>query len=143
VAIDLTGNALAQEIVGNSGANVLNGLSGSDTLTGGSGADTFVFSAALATTGLDTITDFSRTMDVIHLQNGVFSAVGVAGALASGAFASNTSGLAGDAGDRIIYETDTGILRYDSNGSASGGTIVQFARLTTPLALDHTDFMVI
>jgi trimeric autotransporter adhesin len=143
VAIDLTGNALAQEVIGNGGANVLNGLSGADTLTGGAGADTFVFSAALATTGLDVITDFSRAMDIIHLQNGIFLGLGAAGALASAVFTANTTGLAGDTSDRIIYETDTGILRYDSNGSAAGGTIVQVARLQTPLALDHTDFMVI
>jgi Ca2+-binding RTX toxin-like protein len=143
VAINLTGNALAQSVTGNGGANVLNGGAGIDTLTGGSGADTFVFSAALAATGLDVITDFSRALDIIHLQNGIFLGIGAAGALASGAFASNTTGLAGDTGDRIIYETDTGILRYDSNGSSAGGTIVQFARLQTPLALDFTDFMVI
>jgi Ca2+-binding RTX toxin-like protein len=143
-AIVLTGNALAQTVRGNGGANVLNGLSGTDTLTGGSGADTFVFSAALATTGLDTITDFSRAMDVIHLQNSVFTGLSIAsGPLTTAAFAANLTGAAARTTDRIIYETDTGILRYDSNGSASGGTIVQFARLTTPLALDHTDFMVI
>ena len=142
-AINLTGNALAQTITGNGGANVLNGAAGLDTLTGGAGADAFVFSAALATTGLDVITDFSRAMDIIYLQNGIFLGIGAAGALASGAFAANTTGLAGDTSDRIIYETDTGILRYDSNGSTSGGTIVQFARLQTPLALDFTDFIVI
>ncbi len=143
-AIILTGNALAQTVRGNGGANVLNGLSGTDTLTGGSGADAFVFSAALATIGTDVITDFSRAMDIMHLDRFIFGSIGqMSGGLFANRFRANTTGLAGDTDDRIIYETDTGILRYDSNGSASGGTIVQFARLQTPLALDHTDFMVI
>ena len=65
------------------------------------------------------------------------------GTLSPGAFASNASGLAGDASDRIIYETDTGKLFYDSNGSQGGGTMVQFARLAAGLLLTHADFAII
>ncbi len=35
-------------------------------------------------------------------------------------FAANASGTAQDSSDRIIYETDTGKLFYDSNGSTAG-----------------------
>lgn len=52
------------------------------------------------------------------------------------------TGLLHDADDRIIYETDTGKLFYDSNGIAAGGA-VQIARLTPNLALTHLDFQVI
>ncbi|WP_394889485.1 hypothetical protein ACG873_30025 [Mesorhizobium sp. AaZ16] len=40
------------------------------------------------------------------------------GTLLAGEFISNASGTAQDADDRIIYETDTGRVWYDSNGEA-------------------------
>ena len=46
------------------------------------------------------------------------------------------------AADRIVYETDTGKLFYDSNGNAAGGA-VQFGLLTSGLALTNADFFVI
>ena len=51
-------------------------------------------------------------------------------------------GVAQDALDRIIYETDTGKLIYDSNGDAAGGA-VHFATLTAGLALTNADFLII
>jgi Ca2+-binding RTX toxin-like protein len=54
----------------------------------------------------------------------------------------NTTGLAADANDRIIYETDTGRLFYDSNGNAAGGS-VHFATLAPNVALSNVDFQVI
>ena len=42
--------------------------------------------------------------------------------LTAGQFVRNGSGLAQDANDRIVYETDTGRLSYDSNGNAAGGS---------------------
>lgn len=44
--------------------------------------------------------------------------------------------------DRIIYETDTGKLLYDSNGSAAGGPI-QFATLAPNLGITNADFFVV
>ena len=43
---------------------------------------------------------------------------------------------------RIIYETDTGKLFFDANGSAAGGK-TQFATLDPGLALTNADFVVI
>ena len=63
--------------------------------------------------------------DTIRLENAVMPAL-AAGTLASTAFWKSTTGLAHDSNDRIIYETDTGWLNYDSNGSAAGG------RFTSP-----------
>ncbi|MDQ0324079.1 Ca2+-binding RTX toxin-like protein [Pararhizobium capsulatum DSM 1112] len=64
------------------------------------------------------------------------------GTLASGAFASNSTGFAGDSSDRIIYEKDTGALYYDANGSVAGGGI-HFATLSANLTLTNADFFVI
>ena len=52
------------------------------------------------------------------------------------------TGLAHDGNDRVIYETDTGWLNYDSNGSAAGGA-VHIAQLSPNLALTYADFLVI
>ena len=57
-------------------------------------------------------------------------------------FRSNATGLAQDADDRIIYETDTGELYYDFNGNVAGGG-VEFATLATTLGLTNADFVVI
>lgn len=160
-AINGTGNAVNNSIVGNSAANTLSGLAGNDvlngvggndflfgglgndTLMGGAGIDNFVFNSALsATLNVDRITDFVVADDTIRLENAVFTALTVLGTLAAGAFVKNTTGLAADASDRIIYETDTGKLYYDSNGSAAGGSI-HFATLTANLALTNADFYVI
>ncbi|MBC7337217.1 MAG: calcium-binding protein, partial [Clostridia bacterium] len=52
------------------------------------------------------------------------------------------TGLAQDASDRLIYESDTGELYYDSNGSAAGGSVL-IAVLNPNLLMTHMDFTVI
>ena len=153
-----TGNGLANNLTGNSGNNSLSGGVGNDTLigglgndflngglgkdvlTGGGGTDSFVFNTALSATNIDRITDFARGSDKILLDNAIFSAI-AGGSLTAAAFAANTAGAATTAAHRIIYETDTGKLFYDANGSAAGGN-VQFATLNPALGLTHTDFSV-
>lgn len=155
------GNGLANVLTGNSGNNVLNGVGGNDTisggagadrlyggvgndkLTGGAGADAFVFNTTLnSSSNVDTVTDFSVTDDTIWLENAVFKTLTKTGTLASSAFYASTAGVAHDSNDRIIYETDTGNLYYDSNGSAAGGRVM-FAHLKAGLALTYQDFLVI
>ncbi len=138
--INGTGNALANTIIGNSGANEINGGSGNDTLTGGSGSDSFVFNTALGSGNVDEITDFNVLADTIRLENAIF--IGLAGGtLAASAFALNTSGNATDASDRIIYESDTGNLYFDRDGTGAAAR-VHFATLDTGLALTNADFFV-
>lgn len=135
-----TGNALANRIVGNNGANTINGGAGNDTLTGGLGNDTFVFNTALGTNNVDRITDFNVVADTIRLENAIFTGL-AAGTLGANAFASNTSGNATDAQDRIIYESDTGRLFFDRHGTG-GAAKVHFATLNAGLALTSADFFV-
>ena len=47
---------------------------------------------------------------------------------------------AADAEDRIIYNSTTGGLFYNSNGNAAGGS-TQFAKLAAGLALTNADFV--
>lgn len=152
VAINGTGNSGANAMSGNGAINTLNGGAGNDTLngslgndvlTGGAGADNFLFNTALsATANVDRITDFTVIDDTIRLENAIFTAISGTGTLTAAQFVKNTTGLAGDSNDRIIYETDTGKLFYDSNGNAAGGS-VQFATVAANLALTNADFFVV
>ncbi|MEQ1952393.1 calcium-binding protein [Mesorhizobium sp. CN2-181] len=142
LAINGTGNSLANILIGNSGKNTLNGGLGSDTLTGGGGSDFFRFANTLSTSNVDTVKDFSVVNDTIQLENAIFTKLTTTGTLASAAFRANATGAAGDSTDRIIYENDTGKLFYDADGTGSTAA-VHFATLTTGLALTNADFSVI
>ncbi|EJM99236.1 calcium-binding protein [Phyllobacterium sp. YR531] len=140
-SINATGNALNNYLVGNSAANILSGGAGNDILTGGAGNDAFVFNTvANSSTNRDTITDFNVPSDTIWMDNAVFTALGGNGGLSAGAF--HIGAGANDAADRIIYNSTTGALYYDADGSGSGAA-VQFATLTKGLALTNADFLVI
>ena len=119
-AIDLRGNELANIVTGNAGENLLNGREGNDTLKGNGGADTFIFNTALdAATNVDTIADFVVVDDSFRLENSeIFTGV-VAGVLNADAF--HKGAAAADAEDRIIYNSGTGALSFDSNGNVAGG----------------------
>jgi Ca2+-binding RTX toxin-like protein len=136
-----TGNGVANLIVGTAGGNVLSGRGGSDTLTGGGGNDTFVFATALGAGNVDRITDFDAPTDALALNSGFFPGLPL-GALAAGAFLRNATGLAADAGDRIIFETDTGRLYFDRDGTGAAAS-VHFATLAANIALSAADIFVV
>jgi Ca2+-binding RTX toxin-like protein len=139
-AVARTGNSAANTIIGNAGANSLNGLLGNDTLTGGAGSDNFIFTTALGASSIDRITDYNAATDTTRNDNAVFTGL-AAGTLAATAYVQNTSGNAADASDRIIYETDTGALWFDRDGTGAAAK-VQFATLATGLTLTAADFLV-
>jgi Ca2+-binding RTX toxin-like protein len=140
-AINGTGNSLSNIISGNSAANTIDGGAGNDVLTGGGGADAFLFKAALIPANADRINDFDVPADTIQLENAVFTGL-AAGTLSAAAFVKNTSGNAADASDRIIYESDTGKLFFDSDGTGAAAK-VHFATLGTGLGLTAADFFVV
>ncbi len=70
----------------------------------------------------------------------MFTATGGLGTLATGAFHIGPS--AADATDRIVYNSTTGALIYDSNGNAAGGA-THFATLSTGLLLTHSNFRIV
>lgn len=126
------GNTLDNVIQGNAANNVLNGGSGSDTLTGGAGADKFEFGSAQ--TGRDTVTDFASGVDLI-----VLSGFGL-DALVEGYNFIVNSGPVGEYAT-LIYNTATGILTFDEDGTgaAAGREIALFS---TKPALTVSDFYV-
>ena len=148
-AVSGTGNDLANTMVGNKGANSLSGGGGADRLSGGlgkdilsggGGKDSFEFESAIdGGTNVDTISDFSVADDTIFLSRSVFTAIGVNGGLSAGAFVTGTA--AADAGDRIIYDSASGRIFYDADGTGVVAAVL-FARVTAGTSLTHADFSV-
>jgi Ca2+-binding RTX toxin-like protein len=144
----ILGSSSANTIDGRGGNDTLNGGLGNDTLTGGIGNDIFVFSTVLNNTyNKDVITDFSSAADTIKLENslaGHFTALTTLGALAATSFVANATGAATTAAEKIVYNTTTGALYYDADGSGAG-VAIQFATLgtTTHPTITNADFFVI
>lgn len=113
----LYGEAGNDILRGGGGADRLFGGTGADTLTGGASRDYFTFTTAADG---DTITDFTRTEgDKIYLSKAVFTGFAANGVLAADAFyAAAGADAAQDASDRIVYNTTTGALWYDADGTA-------------------------
>lgn len=114
----LYGEAGDDILRGGGGVDRLYGGTGADTLTGGAGRDFFVFTTA---PDGDTITDFTRTEgDKILLSKAVYSGLAAKGVLAADAFHAGAGvEAASDANDRILYNTSTGALWYDADGTGS------------------------
>ena len=118
---------------------------GNDTLVGGAGADHFVFDQAFGGGNLESIMDFSAGVDTIDLSLSVFSGFASAGLIQTNQFwASSTAIAAHAASDRIIYNTVSGALYYDEDGTGAKD-VVQIAtlKLSTSVALTYHDFVLI
>jgi Ca2+-binding RTX toxin-like protein len=139
----LGGDSLANQLQGGAGNDLLAGGGGADLLRGQAGADTFLFNTAPnAVTNLDHI-KYLATEDTIQLENGIFTALTTTGTLAAEAFYSAAGATsAHDSTDRIVYNTTTGGLYYDADGSG-GAASVEFAVLDNHAALTNADFIVV
>ena len=140
-----SGNGGANILAGGSGADRLSGRGGNDTLIGLDGADRFVFESAPGTANADRIEDFTSGTDRLLFENAVFTALGgprdwKAGDGRFHAAPSATSGH--DSNDRLVYDTSTGDLYYDADGSGPGGAQL-VATLANAPALAASDITVI
>ncbi len=144
----LDGLAGNDNLYGGVGNDILTGLqdddllaggTGNDVLIGGDGSDRFVFDTVLGPLNVDQIVDFESNDDKILLDEDIFTELGSIGVLAAGKFRIGTN--AADSSDRIIYNSTTGDLFYDKDGSGGAGQI-KFANISVSLALDGSEFLI-
>jgi Ca2+-binding RTX toxin-like protein len=117
----LTGNAAGQTLTGQGGADTLWGAGGIDTLWGGAGADRFIFRET-GSANADLVRDWASGSDKVQLDDTAFTGIGATGNFAAGdaRFWASSSGAAHDSNDRVLYNTSSGQLYYDADGSGSG-----------------------
>jgi Ca2+-binding RTX toxin-like protein len=135
----LTGNTAAQNLTGQGGADTLAGAGGADTLWGGGGNDAFIF-RDMGTANADRVSDFISGQDKLQLDDAAFTAIGAMGNFAAGdaRFWASGTGAAHDLNDRVMYNTSTGQLYYDADGTGSGAAqhITTLTNITTIAATD-------
>lgn len=125
------------QLFGNQGRDVLVGGAGNDLLTGGEGIDFFQFASTQE--GIDTILDFSATEDTIRVLTG-FNTQLPLGTLAKTQFCLGASATA--ATHRFIYNSSTGALYFDPDGTGNQAQ-VQMAQLVTRPTLTYKNIAVI
>ena len=136
-----TGTAAGEAINGSAADNIIAGGLGNDALSGGAGNDRFVFNTTPnAASNLDSLTDFTPGSDTLVLDHRIFAALSI-GALSGASLVSGANPVAADGNDFILYNTATGLLSYDADGSGVGAA-VGFASITTKPALTAADFLV-
>ncbi|WP_018095958.1 calcium-binding protein [Sinorhizobium meliloti] len=134
-----TGN---DSLSGDANANLLSGGGGSDTLFGGAGADIFQFDFALGAGNVDTVVDFTAG-DRLFLSKSVFTTLSGGTLAATQFYAAAGATDAQNVNQKIIYDTTSGALYYDADGSLSGHAAVQFAVLSTQPGLTAGDFVLV
>jgi Ca2+-binding RTX toxin-like protein len=134
-----TGN---DSLSGDANANLLSGGGGSDTLFGGAGADIFQFDFALGAGNVDTVVDFTAG-DRLFLSKSVFTTLSGGTLAATQFYAAAGATDAQNVNQKIIYDTTSGALYYDADGSLSGHGAVQFAVLSTQPGLTAGDFVLV
>ena len=143
----ISGLAGNDTLTGGAGNDILIGGAGNDTLTGGEGIDLFLFdTAANASTNLDFITDFVSGADKLQFSKKVFAGLGKStGGLNGDQFWSGAGQTAAhDATDRIIYDTTTGAVYYDADGSGVKPSVqVALIGTNTHPALTYSDFAIV
>ena len=136
----LYGGGSADVLGGGDGNDILSGGLGDDFMTGGAGNDAFVFDTALSGANVDRVADFASGADHLQLSSTIFLAAGPEGTLGVDAFFAGTA--AHDASDRIIYDSASGKIYYDADGTGAGAKIL-FAQVDPGQVLANTDFTIV
>ena len=138
----LRGGPGVDKLSGDRGADTLSGGRGNDSLTGGGGADDFLFDSPLGpAANVDRIEDFGTGADRILLDRAIFTGIAANGVLDASAFALGTA--AGDASDRILYDSATGRIFYDADGTGSAASPIHFATVDAGTPLSSANFVAV
>lgn len=141
----LLGGAGEDSLVGDKGKDTLKGGGGADQLAGGGNADTFVF-AHLGAKHADTVLDFSHAQDDhLALEASKFAALGASVEADELYLATDISSAGGATaeGQRLLFDTDSGRLFYDADGSLDGAAPRLVATLSGVATLEAGDFIVV
>ncbi|WP_017663385.1 PA14 domain-containing protein [Baaleninema simplex] len=128
-------NEGAETLEGDTGDNRFNGGAGSDTLAGGGGVDTFAYTVPQE--GADVLKDFDRD-DILSVSAAGFGGglkAGVplsSGAAKTGTFVSEPDAKPIGADPTFLYDTKTGQLSFDRDGTAAGAPVTLAILETTP-----------
>ncbi len=135
----VNGGGGSDTLMGGKGNDVINGGGGSDMLKGGKGKDTFVFDVPVRK-GTDHIVDFSHKRDTIELSKSVFKKLKL-GELSKDAFGYGSR--AKDSDVRILYDKQSGVVRYDKDGIGGHKAKVVTILDSDPNKVKHDDFFVV
>ncbi len=128
--------------------DILQGGIGNDILFGDKGNDMYLFAEDITENsgGIDLIANFTSGEDHIGLMATAFGfevdATETTRSLSEELFTTNTTGNALDENDRIIYNSTTGALLFDADGSGAGEA-KQFATLAGKQEITAADFLVV
>lgn len=125
---------------GGKGNDTLNGGYGNNDLIGGEGNDTFVFDHDPISGESNIIEDFTVGQDKIWLKAEIFN-ISDLGTLKAEAFTTGTNAVLES--QRLIYDTLTGTLYFDADGSGTADAAMEIATFSNKPLLTATDFWVI
>jgi Ca2+-binding RTX toxin-like protein len=125
----LFGGAGANTLLGTANNDTLFGAAGNDTLTGGLGNDTFRFNAT--NQGNDAITDFAPGTDKLLFVNTAFGNL-AQGTLHAGNFVSSAAPAPTQAAPQFLYNSATGQLAFDADGTGGGVAVSIVVLVGTP-----------
>ena len=134
----LSGKGGNDILIGSSASDILAGGLGNDILTSGNGFDTFQFASRLE--GIDTLTDFNVSQDIIQVSGAGFGGGLVTGETISASQLSFSLGAITPS-TRFIFDKPTGKLYFDIDGSGSNAS-VQLASLTANLGFTADNIFV-
>ncbi|MDV7341050.1 M10 family metallopeptidase C-terminal domain-containing protein [Terasakiella sp. A23] len=131
----LAGGAGNDYIFGDEGADTLQGGAGSDQLIGGAGNDIFYFETS---DGSDTIADFSKGNDQIHIKGSDF---GITEVIFEAITATYDGTNATSATANVIRDSSNN-LYVDTNGQSTGGYSL-VANVSHEVAVDDSDITLV
>jgi len=153
------GNGNTNTFIGTTKADTFISNGGHDVLTGSEGKDTFQFgkihtmtansvgtayediATSIASADSDTITDFVSGTDKIALVNDFFASFTATGKITEANLVQGAAGGTLTASSFLSFDTVTGILSYDADGSGAGAKVV-IAELTGVTSLTVNDFVI-